>query len=159
MAHRYSYELHKGLIPDGLTIDHLCKIRHCVNPQHLEVVTYQENNHRGNGMSGCHFRATHCPKGHPYSGDNLYVRPDGKGRGCKICRSEINTNLDPPEIRARAATSHVKALEEKGFTPQQIAEMVGVSRNTIYGWRAGTKTPWNKFFVKLEEVVRNHAND
>lgn len=47
-AHRHYYELHRGSIPPGMQIDHLCRIRACVNPDHLEVVTKVENNHRGN---------------------------------------------------------------------------------------------------------------
>jgi hypothetical protein len=47
LAHRYVYELHRGPIPEGLTLDHLCRVRHCVNPEHLEPVTMTENLRRG----------------------------------------------------------------------------------------------------------------
>lgn len=88
-AHRVSYELFVGPIPDGLQLDHLCRMRSCVNPQHLEPVTRQVNIRRGN--NGGHNKIkTHCPKGHPYSGDNLYISCVGrKGapNGSRICRT------------------------------------------------------------------------
>lgn len=66
-AHRYSYELHKGEIPEGLQIDHLCKVRNCVNPYHLEAVTSQENMRRSN--AGLYNRLkTHCNEGHVLTG-------------------------------------------------------------------------------------------
>lgn len=46
-AHRASYELHKGKIPEGMQLDHLCRNRSCINPDHLEPVTLQENIRRG----------------------------------------------------------------------------------------------------------------
>lgn len=50
LAHRYYYEQHRGPIPEGLTLDHLCRVRHCVNPEHLEPVTHLENVRRGRSM-------------------------------------------------------------------------------------------------------------
>lgn len=78
LGHRFAYELLVGPIPDGLQIDHLCRTPACVNPAHLEPVTNRENSRRG-------YRATktHCPQGHPYSGDNLIIRHSG--RSCRIC--------------------------------------------------------------------------
>lgn len=82
-AHRVAYELAHGSIPVGLTIDHLCRNRMCVNPTHLEAVSMRENILRGEGISAKNARKTHCKRGHPLSGDNLYVEP--MGRHCKAC--------------------------------------------------------------------------
>lgn len=88
-AHRLSYELLIGPIPEGLHIDHLCRNRACVNPAHLEPVTNKENILRGNGWSGLHARVTHCPKGHPYDEANTRHRASGR-RGCKACQRAIS---------------------------------------------------------------------
>lgn len=85
MAHRFYYEMHRETIPDGLEIDHLCENRRCVNPDHLEVVTHQENQRRGGSVSGRNARKTHCPQGHSYlDPDNLYVGTRGH-RCCRTC--------------------------------------------------------------------------
>lgn len=82
-AHRFIYALVCEPIPDGMQIDHLCRNRCCVNPDHLDVVTNQVNATRGTGWAGQNARKTHCPQGHPYEGDNL--RLTSKGRECWIC--------------------------------------------------------------------------
>jgi len=87
MAHRWAYELLVGPIPEGLTIDHLCRVTDCVNPAHLEVVTQRTNNLRSGGVAGRNVVKTHCPQGHPYDDANTYRRPDG-GRDCKLCINE-----------------------------------------------------------------------
>ncbi len=87
-AHRFSYEIHKGKIPSGMHIDHLCNIRCCVNPDHLEVVSLAENNRRVAARGRHHnSRKTHCKYGHPLSGENLYIPPSGE-RDCRICSDE-----------------------------------------------------------------------
>jgi hypothetical protein len=83
-AHQVSYQLHKGRIPQGLEIDHLCRNRICVNPEHLEAVTHQVNMLRGATVVAAHVAKTNCPKGHPYSAENTeYFR---NMRYCKECR-------------------------------------------------------------------------
>lgn len=83
-AHRIYYELVKGKISEKLTLDHLCRVRCCVNPDHLEPVTPVENVMRGESFYATQARKTHCPKGHPYAGANLRITPHG-GRLCRIC--------------------------------------------------------------------------
>ncbi|MCP4493336.1 MAG: HNH endonuclease [Gammaproteobacteria bacterium] len=84
LVHRISYEWCVEPIPEGLTIDHLCRNRACVNPAHMEPVTDRENVRRGECFSAVNARKTHCPQGHPYAGENLYVKPNGN-RICRIC--------------------------------------------------------------------------
>ena len=79
-AYRFSYELFKGDIPEGLQIDHLCRNRSCVNPAHLEAVTRKINLLRGDTFQAKNAAKTHCPKGHPYD----YIDTYGKRR-CKKC--------------------------------------------------------------------------
>lgn len=71
-AHRWAYEFCIGRIPHGLQIDHLCRVTSCVNPDHLEAVTNQENTLRGDTMPWRLAAKTHCPKGHEYSAENTY---------------------------------------------------------------------------------------
>lgn len=87
-AHRVSYELHRGPIPAGMTLDHLCRVRICVNPLHLEPVTHKENCRRGHGWSGRNARKTHCNKGHEFTTANTYR--NWAGRKCRTCMKENN---------------------------------------------------------------------
>lgn len=87
-AHRVAYMLVHGYDPIGKDIDHLCRVRCCVNPAHLEAVTRSENLRRGEAgqhMARAAAAKTHCPLGHPYFGKNLYVNKRGH-RDCVSCR-------------------------------------------------------------------------
>lgn len=80
-AHRWAYEHWVGPIPSHLELDHLCHVRRCVNPEHLEPVTRAENQRRTRTAL-----ATHCDRGHPYDAENTYRRPDIGTRLCRTCR-------------------------------------------------------------------------
>lgn len=82
-AHRVMYEHKHGQVPEGKELDHLCRVRACVNPEHLEPVTRAVNTMRGARRTD----VTMCPQGHPYQGDNLYLKPNGK-RECRTCKRE-----------------------------------------------------------------------
>lgn len=88
LAHRIAYELTHGPIPEGMTLDHLCRVRHCVNPLHLEVVTRVENIMRGEGPTARNARKTHCKHGHEFTPANTihFTNWNGKpGRQCRTC--------------------------------------------------------------------------
>lgn len=93
-AHRFSYELHVGPIPEGLVIDHLCRNRLCVNPDHLEPVTSQENVRRGHEALGVRQYATHCKNGHEYTPENTLITVEG-WRSCRTCSRERDRRRRP----------------------------------------------------------------
>ena len=85
-AHRWNYERFVGPIPDGFHIDHLCRVRNCVNPAHLEAVSPKVNNERSDSPTAKNGRKTHCPEGHELTGENLSSYHLKRGeRSCRIC--------------------------------------------------------------------------
>ena len=87
-AHRIFYELFKGPIPKGAELDHTCRVKFCVNPEHLDPVDHRTNVQRG--RAGEHLTLsqkakTHCPRGHAYEGENVVLSKAG-GRSCRECR-------------------------------------------------------------------------
>lgn len=93
-AHRAAYLMFVGPIPDGLQIDHLCRVRHCVNPDHLEPVTHAENVRRGEVGTRERMR-THCPHGHEYTEANTYVHPRDGSRKCMACARRRDQQRQP----------------------------------------------------------------
>ena len=86
-AHRVSYETFIGTIPNGLEIDHLCRVRCCINPHHLEPVTPEVNRLRGFGVSRLNEMKTHCVRGHEFTEANTlhFIHRGKECRRCKRC--------------------------------------------------------------------------
>lgn len=84
-AHRFAYELLIGPIPQGLELDHLCRVTCCVNPDHLEPVTHKVNVLRGLSPTADCAQRVSCPRGHPYDEQNTHWRRGGR-RACKRCK-------------------------------------------------------------------------
>jgi hypothetical protein len=84
-AHRHAYELLVGPIQDGMQLDHLCRVRHCVNPDHLEPVNNRTNALRGRGFAAINAAKDKCPNGHSYTEDNTYRAPRTGWRQCRAC--------------------------------------------------------------------------
>lgn len=137
-AHRYVYEQLVGPIPAGYQLDHLCRNRACVNPQHLEPVSNRENGLRGFGVSGLNARKKYCPVGHPLEGDNVRNKsphPDRPWRECKTCEREMQYQ------RARKRRENLaSAAFECGLCADRFATQRGLSvhMSKYHAKRAGS---------------------
>jgi len=87
LVHRYIYELVVGSIPEGLTLDHLCRVRNCCRPEHLEPVPAAINKERGESPAARNARKTHCNRGHEFTEENTMRDANGKRR-CRRCNRE-----------------------------------------------------------------------
>lgn len=88
-VHRIMYEAYKGEIPQGLILDHLCRVRSCINPNHLETVTDKVNVLRGVGMGALNAKKTHCKQGHSY--EDAFITKQGY-RKCRQCMRKWRYN-------------------------------------------------------------------
>lgn len=117
LAHRHSYATLIGPIPDGYTVDHLCRRPGCVRPDHLEAVTHAVNNLRSDGPAALNARKEVCDNGHPYDEKNTFWRRDGR-RDCRACMNARNAVN-------RAAAKAVKIADGTYRPPGGVALTVG----------------------------------
>ena len=159
-AYRVAYNMIVGEIPEGLELDHLCRNHSCVNPEHLEAVTHQENARR----AGIFRRRTHCiKKNHPLTPDNLYYSKDARGspqRRCKKCslangrrRFREQQQRQTPELKGRGGAiltpiQVINIWHAKGsIDSHKLSKFYGVASRTIRDiW---CKRTWNN--LKLGE--------
>ena len=136
LVHRLVYSMLVGPIPEGLTIDHLCRNTLCVNPVHLEAVTSRENTRRGNSPGALAARRGHCAKGHPYS---TYKR----GRICYTCENSRGNKLAYHRRgKARAVENglchncYIRERRPGGVTCPRCYLKSRERRYTRYPWQA-----------------------
>jgi hypothetical protein len=109
LAHRASYREFVGPIPNGQEIDHKCRIRCCVNPNHLQTLPHLDNVRRRLPYLRANALKTHCKRGHPFSGENLLME-EWRGilmRKCKECKRQ--------RMRARPRPEFIKGLPAKEY--------------------------------------------
>ncbi len=103
-AHRISFELANGKVPKGLVLDHICRVRHCVNPDHLRIVTRGQNVLE-NSVSACAINKakTHCIHGHDFKTFGFFYKnslyPNKKNRGCRLCKNLKRRVIPKPKIK------------------------------------------------------------
>lgn len=143
-AHRLAYEEWKGPIEDGLHIDHLCRVRCCVNPDHLEAVTCKENIRRGNTGGKVLER---CQRGHDMSLSRK-IRPNGQ-TFCEICAKEnaaskyVKRERDPACNASKLDRDMVIRIRNEydaGSSDSQIADRYGITRK--HAWAVATRKSW-----------------
>lgn len=140
LAHRVAHQLWIGPIPDGLVVDHLCNIKRCVNPAHLEAKTDRENVLRGVGPTAKLARQTHCQHGHPLAGDNLRVTTRGY-RQCRSCERASNLSRRTTQLAADGRpvgnrrvdidADYVVKRRGEGASMRQIGREVGADHKVI----------------------------
>lgn len=142
LAHRVAYELEYGIIPEGITIDHMCHTsecpnrnkdcqhRRCVNPKHLALATRAENTSR---TSVCAER-THCPEGHEYTEENTIIDKTSRGNptrkcrecknsrrrkihiiACQVCGTEVKDGNGKRKYCSNSCKSKARRSSEKGL--------------------------------------------
>ena len=126
-VHRVAWVASNGRdVPEGLTIDHLCRERRCVNPLHLEAVTQRVNVLRGGTLAASNKAKTECPRGHLLQRDNVEISPRGE-RSCRQCRIDRGRRKSQLISQARSllGLSYPEYVEQYGQATSVAARIVG----------------------------------
>lgn len=127
-AHRFSYTIAKGPIPPELTIDHLCRTRACVRPDHLEAVTVSVNVLRGQTPQALNLAKTHCQRGHPFDDANTRLTGNGRHRVCRACRRQsTQRRYEAGQHQGPATTRVTHCPRGHEYTPEntRLSKMGG----------------------------------
>ena len=151
-AHRFAYESVKGKIPDGLYLDHLCHVRNCVNPAHLEAVTPRVNAIRSNSPVALNATKTHCMRGHEFTEENTYTPPKANQRHCRACRREFmsEARADLPKRKANGNTD--KTVCKYGHELSGANLMISPNRWTKSGFQRRCRQCHNR--LSAEGIAR-----
>lgn len=131
LAHRLMYAERIGPLTDGLVLDHLCRVRNCANPEHLEQTTHRINILRGEGLAAKRAVATHCVHGHELSGDNV-ILVNGRYRRCRECKL-IESRLYQKENREAISAKN------KLWASKNLDRMRELRRASYYRCKARKK--------------------
>lgn len=138
LAHGVSFELSGSVVPEGYTIDHLCRVRHCVNPDHLEAVPHRVNLLRGNTVTAACAAKTHCVNGHPFDVINT-SRANNGARRCRACARVRNYQTYQPRTNARRRRpkltdeerAGIRSMIGEGMTQEAVAMRFNVGQSTV----------------------------
>lgn len=142
-AHRVAYVVATGEdIPVGMVLDHACRNRRCVNPDHLRIVTNRQNTLAGTSFSALNARRTHCPAGHSLTEDNL--RRGGLARGWRQCLT----------CHRQCAAARRDAHMALGITQRAYRALYGQSRATAEAVVAAVENDDHAALAALRKEAR-----
>lgn len=119
-AHRFSWSRLVGPITEGLTLDHLCKVRHCVNPDHLEPVPMVENLRRGVAPPALNALKTHCDQGHEFTPQNTRWYANGRKRSCRTCGRRWTAEYQYRQRGGPPRAYKARTRNSKGGGPESL---------------------------------------